>query len=94
MKDLTRLWGWVLIALVLVAIVAYVSPHQVPVVLYKVAMVTLSAVIAYWIDRSLFKYVPHAALDNDLPKSTYGAARLIARALIYLGTVLAVSLGL
>lgn len=93
-KRVTRLWGWMAIAVVLVGVVAYVSPQQVPVIMYKLALVTVSAVVAYWIDQSLFKFVPHAQLDSFLPTSTYGAARLIARAVIYLGTVLAISLGL
>jgi hypothetical protein len=82
------------VAVALIAIVVYVSPHQFPVVLYKLSMVTVSAVIAYWIDRSLFKLSAQPRVDNTMERDLYSAMRLIARALIYVGTVLGVTLGL
>ena len=51
-----RLSGWLLITLVLLACVWAIAPHQLPVSLYKLSLVTLAAVAGYWIDRSLFPY--------------------------------------
>ena len=45
---------FLLIAVALLVVIAFVSPVQLPVVLYKSALITLAAVLGYWIDRSLF----------------------------------------
>lgn len=47
---------WFFIALLLLAIVALVSPVQLPVILYKLSLISLAALVGYWIDRSLFPY--------------------------------------
>ena len=51
-----RLWGWLLMTLVLLAAVWLIAPQQLPVSLYKLSLVTLAAVVGYWLDRSLFPY--------------------------------------
>ena len=51
-----RLTGWTLIALLLLLAVWLLSPQQLPVSLYKLSLVTLAAVVGYWLDRSLFPY--------------------------------------
>jgi hypothetical protein len=53
---LPRLSGWLLITLVLLASVWAVAPQQLPVSLYKLSLVSLAAVVGYWLDRSLFPY--------------------------------------
>lgn len=61
-----RLSGWLLITLVLLACVWAIAPQQLPVSLYKLSLVTLAAVVGYWLDRSLFPYArPDAFLDMD-----------------------------
>lgn len=55
-QRLPRLSGWLLITLVLLACVWAVAPHQLPVSLYKLSLVSLAAVVGYWLDRSLFPY--------------------------------------
>ena len=94
MKNFPRLWGWMVVSVLLLGTVLYVSPQQFPVILYKLSMVTVSAVGAYWIDRSLFKQSGQARMADDMPRDLYSAARLVSRALIYVGTVLGVTLGL
>ena len=67
------LWGraprnsiWITLALALVLAIALVSPIQLPVVLYKVALVALAAVLGYWLDRVLFPYArPDSYLVYD-----------------------------
>lgn len=51
-----RLWGWLLITLALLLCVWAIAPQQLPVSLYKLSLVTLAAVVGYWLDRSLFPY--------------------------------------
>jgi len=60
--------GWLLITLALLFCVWLVAPQQLPVSLYKLSLVSLAAVVGYWLDRSLFPYArPDAflALDGD-----------------------------
>lgn len=55
-RRLPRLTTWLVIAAVLLVVIGIVSPQQVPVVLYKLSLVSLAGAIAYWIDRALFPY--------------------------------------
>jgi len=71
-----RMADWVITALVLWGVVALLAPHQLPVSVYKMALVALAAVAGYWIDRSLFPYArPDLFLDlvngaEDAPAET------------------------
>jgi len=61
-----RLSGWLLITLVLLVCVWAIAPQQLPVSLYKLSLVTLAAVVGYWLDRSLFPYArPDFFLSDD-----------------------------
>ena len=41
-------------------------PQQLPVALYKLSLISLAAVVAYWLDRSLFPYArPDSYLERD-----------------------------
>ncbi|WP_018653022.1 putative holin [Actinobacillus capsulatus] len=51
-----RLLSWVISALVLLIIIGLTSPQQVPVVLYKLSLVSIAAIIGYHLDRALFPY--------------------------------------
>ncbi|PJC14557.1 MAG: hypothetical protein CO065_14085 [Comamonadaceae bacterium CG_4_9_14_0_8_um_filter_57_21] len=67
-QSAPRLSGWLLITLALLFCVWLVAPQQLPVSLYKLSLVSLAAVVGYWLDRSLFPYArPDAflALDGD-----------------------------
>ena len=62
---------WLAVALLLLAVIAVVSPVQLPVVLYKAALIALAAVIGYWLDRALFPYArPDSFLWRDWRKGT------------------------
>lgn len=57
---------WLAAAALLLALIAVISPIQLPVVLYKAALVSLAAVLGYWLDRSLFPYArPDGFLERD-----------------------------
>lgn len=61
----------IVLAVLLLAVIAQVSPAQLPVVLYKVALITLAAVLGYWIDRIVFPYArPDSYLFSDWRKGT------------------------
>ena len=51
-----RLSGWLVITMCLMAGIWFMAPQQLPVSLYKLSLVTLAAVVGYWLDRSLFPY--------------------------------------
>ena len=62
---------WLAVAVLLLAVIAVVSPVQLPVVLYKAALIALAAVIGYWLDRALFPYArPDSFLWRDWRKGT------------------------
>lgn len=57
---------WLAAAVVLLALIAVISPVQLPVVLYKASLVALAAVMGYWLDRALFPYArPDGFLERD-----------------------------
>ncbi|EIA5671490.1 putative holin [Escherichia coli] len=102
-----RLIGWLLTALLLLGIIGLVSPQQLPVVVYKLSLITLAAVLGYWLDRSLFpKARPGQYLLHDKNLMSEGrypvqtgrhlvfSAALIRRALIVAAVCLSVATGL
>jgi len=85
--------GWSLVTVALVAAIAYVAPKQLEVVTYKTLLLTLAVVLSYHADRAIFKRV-RDRLGPDMPRDIFAAARLLSRALIFLGCVLGLTLGL
>lgn len=87
-----RMSGWILITVVLIGLIALFAPQQLPVSLYKLSLITMAAVVGYWIDRSLFPY----ARPNDRSLDTFELLRataMLRRAIIVGAAMLAVSLG-
>lgn len=65
-SRLPRLSGWLCITLALMLAVLAIAPHQLPVSLYKLSLVSLAGVVGYWLDRSLFPYArPDVFLTLD-----------------------------
>ena len=102
-----RLGGWILTAVLLLVLIALMSPQQLPVVIYKLSLITLAAVLGYWLDCSLFpksrpgQYQQHEPLlmvDGKYPVipgyQRVFAAVLIRRALIVAAVCLSVAIGL
>lgn len=91
LDQLKRLPGWWTISLLLLAIVGWVAFQQLGVLLYKSLQVSLGVVLGYFADKALFRYcTPVDEVEHDF----YGGCRLVSRALIVLGTLLALSIGL
>ncbi|AJY31397.1 hypothetical protein BTM_3828 [Burkholderia thailandensis 34] len=111
-RRFPRLTSWIVAAIVLIVAIALMSPQQLPVSLYKLSLVSLAAVVAYWLDRGLFPYArPDSYLQADWRhgagnesfdadyKIAAGyervfAAAMLRRALIVVGVVIGVALGL
>lgn len=102
-----RLGAWIATAVLLLALIALVSPQQLPVVIYKLSLITLAAVLGYWLDRTLFpksrpgQYMIHKPELMEQGKyPVYGgchqilAAVMIRRAIIVAAVCLAVATGL
>lgn len=106
-SRLKRLLGWQFMAVLLLVLIALVSPQQLTVVIYKISLITLAAVLGYWLDRSLFpKATPGQYLEHSPTLMQSGlypvkpgceqvfAAALIRRAIIVAAVCLAVAMGL
>jgi len=66
LQGLPRTTVWALVAVLLLLGVLAVAPVQLPIVLYKAALVAVAAVLGYWIDRGVFPYArPDGYLVND-----------------------------
>lgn len=90
--SVLRVWPWLLASAVALLLVAWVSPQQVSVLLYKLAQVTFAVTVAYWADRSLFRCAP--PIERGMRRDQLGAARLIARGLVVLAIVLGFTIGI
>jgi hypothetical protein len=66
-------------------------------VVYKVALVSIAACMTYWIDRSLFARVKDRLLGEAVVETQNAVLRngfnVLRRALIFVGCVLGLSLG-
>lgn len=91
-QRLPRMWLWTIISIGLLLTLFVIRPEQLQVVLYKLLLVTLAAVVAYWIDRSLFPYA------QDRPHQCIGGIHIVGawmrRAVIVLACILGMTLGL
>lgn len=55
-------------AILLLLVIAYIAPQQLPVTIYKLSLITIAAVIGYWVDREIFPYArPDRFIDSALP---------------------------
>ena len=62
---------FLLAAILLLAVIFAAYPERLAVVVYKTALITLAAVIGYWLDRALFPYArPDSFLWRDWRKGT------------------------
>lgn len=59
-----RLFGWLVVTVLLLVAIAFLAPQQLPVSLYKLSLVSMAGVVGYWLDRSLFPYARPDALTD------------------------------
>ena len=93
------------LTILLVILVGVWAPTQGQVIVFKICLVTLAAMLGYWIDRMVFPYSRvHTMKEkfdqnqrdetcNQVHAHNLGMAQ-IRRAIIVLGTILGVCLGL
>lgn len=86
--SLPRLSLWLIITIVCTMAIAMIAPHQLPVTLYKLSLVSLAAVVGYWVDRHLFPY----ARPNETAEAIAGIA-MLRRAIVVAAVVIAMALG-
>lgn len=61
-----RLLSWLISSVVLIVLIAVISPQQLGVTLYKLSLISLAAVLGYHLDRGLFPYAsPGSYLQTD-----------------------------
>lgn len=84
----TRLLSWIIYTVLVTALVAFIAPQQIAVTLYKVSLVMLGAVLAYWLSRALF---PKLRLQNLQGWELIAAAGV--RAILALACILGMTLG-
>lgn len=80
-----RFGGWWLISLAALIWVMWMSPENGTVLTYKLAMVTVGLLLAYWADRVLFRNAPD--IEHDMPRDAVSAARIVSRAIVTLGVI-------
>lgn len=94
-----RMFGWLLLAVVLTALTYTLAPQQLPLSVYKLSLVSTAAVAGYWLDRALFPYArPDALLDihegaDHMTLVVLMSATMLRRAFIVGAAMLAVGLG-
>lgn len=92
-SRLPRMWDWMAITVVLVLLVWWIAPRQLEVVAYKTLLVSLAAVMTFWIDRSLYRRLSDH-IDIRMDCAIISAARVLVRGIIFLACVLGIGMGL
>jgi len=102
--KMPRLFGWAVITVVLMVGLYWFAPQQLPIVAYKLALVTLAVTLAYWLDRALFPYARPGTffgrsqfLSEGSDQQTMllaAALAAIRRAIIVFACVIGLALGL
>ncbi|MCE8004243.1 putative holin [Billgrantia ethanolica] len=54
--DKFRAFPWLLLALIATAVVAWIAPYQIGVLVWSLSKLCLGAYLGYWIDRTIFHY--------------------------------------
>lgn len=85
-----RMLDWLVVAIAFTLLIGVIAPHQLNVTAFKLSMVSLAAVVGYWVDRSLF---PYARPDELALSQVETAAAYIRRAIIVAACIVGVSLG-
>lgn len=102
-SPLSRFVVWLLLAVGLIVTLSLFSPQQLPVVLYKLALVTVAIVLGYALDRGIFPYArPHKLMGqvdqsdvvNVLDYHLLACLCMWRRAVIIFACVLGMTLGL
>jgi hypothetical protein len=90
---LPRLLDWLLATCGLLALIWWLAPQNLPVIVYKLALVTLAGVVGYRLDRALFPYArPHEWMVDG--HHLIGGVCMLRRAIIVSAAMIGVTMGL
>lgn len=87
-----RFGGWWLLSIAALIWVMWSSPENGTVLTYKLAMVTVGLLLAYWADRVLFRHT--LDIDDTMEADVVSAARLLCRAIITLAVIHGLTAGI
>lgn len=90
--DRVRLWDWWIYAVAAIVAVAILAGTQLPVLVWKIALVAAAVLAGYAADRALFYRT--IGVVESMPRDVFGAARLLARALVVFAVILGMTQGL
>ena len=85
---------FVVVSIILLTAVFLISPAQIPVIIFKASLVTLAAILGYWIDYLLFPHMRPGVIDKIEQDPIIRASIAIRRAIIIFGTILGMSMAL
>jgi len=85
---------FVVVSILLLTAVFLISPAQIPVIIFKASLVTLAAILGYWIDYLLFPHMRPGIIDKIEQDPIIRASIAIRRAIIIFGTILGISMAL
>ena len=85
---------FVLATIMLLGMVFMISPAQIPVIIFKASLVSLAAILGYWIDYLLFPHMRPGDIDKTETDPVIRASIAIRRAIIIFGTILGFSMAL
>lgn len=91
-----RLFGLLLVTVLLLVAIALLAPQQLPVSLYKLSLVCMAGFGGYWLDRALFPYArPGSLLSGAATDRTalVFAAAMLRRAIVVGCSMLSIGLG-
>lgn len=103
-----RMSGWLYVSALLALAIVAIAPHQLPVTLYKLSLITTGAWLGYWLDRALFPYArpgclavweqhrgehPPLVLSLTHAQALAFAAAMLRRAGIIAAVIIGVGLG-
>lgn len=78
-----RMLECIVIAVITLAIIAYASPQQLTVAVYKVLLVTLFALLGFRLDRMIFPYArPDKVVDDARDAACIRRAIIVAAAIV------------
>ncbi|AVI04935.1 hypothetical protein [Alteromonadaceae phage B23] len=92
--DKFRAGPWLIFTIVMAAIVGFLYPHQLGVLLWSLTKLSAGAYLGYWIDRTIFYYGrPGDIRHKDLETAVLIIGSMIRRSLIMAAAILALGLG-
>ncbi|WP_328184652.1 putative holin [Marinobacter sp. OP 3.4] len=92
--DKFRAGPWLIVTIVMAAVVGFLYPHQLGVLLWSLTKLSAGAYLGYWIDRSIFYYGrPGDICHKDIDTALLIIGSMMRRALIMAAAILALGLG-